>query len=448
MKLATQPYKGSRDFYPEDQKLQNYIFEKWRQVCQLYGFQEYNGPFLELFDLYAAKSGQELVEQQLYSFDDRSGRKVAIRPEMTPTVARMVAQRSKSTTKPLKWFSIANFWRYENPQKGRLREFFQLNADVFGPSSVLSDFEVFSLGAAIMESLGATEKMYEIRVNNRLFMDFLFDSVAGLNPPQKFKVLKAVDKKSKMTSDKFNQLLIEDCGLDKNQTQKILEVTSFDLKNVEKYKGKNRGADEILEFFNLAENGPFEKIFVFDPEIVRGLDYYTGLVIEQWDKNPQNNRSMYGGGRYDNLTELFEGAEPLPATGFAMGDVTLIEFLKSWQLLPNFSPETQVLVTVFADFQKEALAVAHKLRSWNLKTELYLSPGEALDKQIAYANKKQIPHVVIIGEKETKENKITVKDLRTGEQKLTTLDDIRFDISPADSPASPSLGGPTRRVDD
>lgn len=429
MKLSTQPYKGSRDFYPEDQKLQNYIFNKWRETCLSYGFQEYNGPFLEPFELYAAKSGQELVNQQLYSFEDRGGRKIAIRPEMTPTVARMVSARSKSMIKPIKWFSLANFWRYENPQKGRLREFFQLNADIFGETQVLSDFEVFSLGATIMKQFGATEAMYEIRVNNRIFMDFLFDSLVKLKPEQKITVLKTVDRKSKMNEEKFNQILIDDARLDSDQIKRILEILELKMIDVKKYKGKNPGADQLMEFFDLAKDSEFEKFFVYDPQIVRGLDYYTGLVIEQWDKNPANNRSMYGGGRYDNLTDLFEGSEKLPATGFALGDVTLIEFLKSWNLLPQFELPTQILMTVFPDFQKESVELAQKLRTQNIKTELYLSPTDSLDKQLTYANKKQIPYVVIVGEREIKENKITVKNLKTGEQKFIPVEEVKHIMS-------------------
>ena len=415
-KLSTLPYKGSRDFYPQEQNLQNYIFEKWRAVCRLYGFQEYNGPFLEPFELYAAKSGQELVNEQLYSFTDRGGRKVAIRPEMTPTVSRMVAASSKSMTKPIKWFSIANFWRYERPQRGRLREFFQLNADIFGESSVLSDYEVFSLGPAIMKSLGATSQMYEVRVNNRIFMDFLFDTLVSVPQDKKQTVLKAIDRKAKMPEDEFKKMLVEDGGLNGDQVEKVLEILEMAIEDVANYKGQNKGADELLEFFSLSKNSEFADVFVFDPQIVRGLDYYTGLVIEQWDKHPKNSRSMYGGGRYDKLTDLFESAEPLPATGFAMGDVTLIKFLEAWNLLPKFKNTTKALVTLLTKTESPALALAQKLRGQNVAVELYLDSSDSLDKQIKYADKNGIPYVLIIGEKEAIENKITVKNLATREQ--------------------------------
>jgi histidyl-tRNA synthetase len=423
-KLSTLPYKGSRDFYPNDQNLQNYIFETWRKVCRLYGFSEYNGPFLEPFELYEAKSGQELVTQQLYSFEDRGGRKVAIRPEMTPTVARMVAATSKSMAKPIKWFSIANFWRYERPQRGRLREFFQLNVDIFGENSILADFEVFSVGPAVMRALGATSKMYEVKVNNRIFMDFLFDTLVGVAGDRKPQILKAIDRKDKMGDEEFRKMLLEEASLNGDQVEKILEILKMTIEDVANYKGQNKGADELIEFFELSKSGEFSDVFVFDPKIVRGLDYYTGLVIEQWDKNPENNRSMYGGGRYDDLTDLFEGAESLPATGFAMGDVTLIKFLESWNLTPEFKPTTTVLISVFPKLEKESLTLANKLRSQAVSCELYLSPADSLDKQLKYADKKQIPYVLIVGENEMKEGKVTLKELATREQITTGFSEV------------------------
>lgn len=379
---------------------------------------------MEPFELYEAKSGQELVTQQLYSFEDRGGRKVAIRPEMTPTVARMVAATSKSMAKPIKWFSIANFWRYERPQRGRLREFFQLNVDIFGENSILADFEVFSVGPAVMRALGATSKMYEVKVNNRIFMDFLFDTLVGVAGDRKPQILKAIDRKDKMGDEEFRKMLLEEASLNGDQVEKILEILKMTIEDVANYKGQNKGADELIEFFELSKSGEFSDVFVFDPKIVRGLDYYTGLVIEQWDKNPENNRSMYGGGRYDDLTDLFEGAESLPATGFAMGDVTLIKFLESWNLTPEFKPTTTVLISVFPKLEKESLTLANKLRSQAVSCELYLSPADSLDKQLKYADKKQIPYVLIVGENEMKEGKVTLKELATREQITTGFSEV------------------------
>ena len=419
-KLLTNPYKGARDFYPEDWKIQNYIFEIWRKVCLSYGFEEYNGPFLEPFELYKAKSGEELVNEQLYSFEDKGGRKVAIRPEMTPSVARMVAAKSKSMAKPIKWFSIANFWRYEKPQRGRLREFFQLNCDIFGEGSILSDFEVFTPGAEIMKQLGATAEMYEIKVNSRLFVDFYLKEEVVVDPSLATSIFREIDRIDKIPAEQFTENLGK-IGLNPEQIQKIQDLLNLTLNDLKKFTLKSLGAKQILEFFNLAKNSGLGNIFVFSPKVVRGLDYYTGLVIEQWDKNPKNNRSMYGGGRYDNLTDLFEGAESLAATGFAMGDVTLINFLKSWNLMPNFSVQTKVLVTVMPGFEKQSLDISQNLRSSKINTELYLNGTDSLEKQIKYADKKSIPFVVIIGEEEALENRSTVKNLKTREQKTVDL---------------------------
>ncbi|MCL5004031.1 MAG: histidine--tRNA ligase [Patescibacteria group bacterium] len=423
-KLETLPYRGARDFYPKDQKILNYIFNIWREAALESGFEEYNGPFLEPFDLYAAKSGEELVKEQLYSFEDRGGRKLAIRPEMTPTVARMIAAKSKSMIKPIKWFSIADFWRYEKPQRGRGREFFQLNADIFGENSVLSDFEVFTLGARIMEHLKAKPNMYEIRVNNRLFMDFALEKIVGFSSDRKSIVMRLIDKKNKMAPGEFEKALVDSAKATGTQVQKLNELLKFDLNNVRKLADENRGAKELTDFFELAKKSDYAEIFVYDPQIVRGLDYYTGLVIEQWDKNPKNNRSMYGGGRYDGLTDLFAGAEPLPATGFAMGDLTLINFLESWQLLPQFKNETAALVTVLAGFTQNSVSISETLRKSGIKTELYLNDGDGLDKQIGYANRKEIPFVLIIGEKEAKDGKVMVKNMATGEQTACGLTEM------------------------
>lgn len=418
MKLSSQPYKGARDFYPPEQKLLNYIFDVWRRVCLSYGFEEVSGPFLEPFELYAAKSGEELVNDQLYSFVDRGGRKVALRPEMTPTVARMIAARSKSMVKPIKWFSIANFWRYEKPQRGRSREFFQLNADIFGESSVLADFEVFSLGASIMKALGATNAMYEIRVNNRLFMDFLLTKIVGLTSEQKKSILKAVDRKAKMSEAEFTKEMKDILKLGRSQVNRLKKILTFGLKDVQKYQKENLGARQLIEFFDLARMSEAQDIFVYSPQVVRGLDYYTGLVIEEWDKNPKNNRALYGGGRYDNLTDLFEKSEALPATGLAMGDVTLANFLESWDLTPKASGENKVLVTLLPGYLERSLLLVKRLREAGFKTELYLNDQEPLEKQIAYAVKKEIGCVIFNGEKEAREGKISVKNLKTTEQFL------------------------------
>ncbi len=418
--ISTQPYKGSRDFFPEDMRIRNYIFDTWRKVCRSFGYEEYDGPFLETYELYAAKSGEELVNTQLYTFTDKGDRKVAIRPEMTPTLARMVAQKSGSLTKPIRWFSIPNLWRYEKPQRGRLREFFQLNVDIFGIDTMEADFEIIYLITQIMGSLGATSKMFEIRLNNRYLTNEIYEKL-GFKTTQFTPVSKILDRKNKITQSEFETALKDEAGLDQTQ----IKAFSLFLEDPYKLLTNTRGATELNTLLQYAENAGIAKYLKYDPTIIRGLDYYTGNVFEQFDLTPENNRAMFGGGRYDDIIEIFDKPK-LPAVGFGMGDVPMELFLKSWDLLPNMEQnEVDYLVTLWpsddAQFFKASLEAAKKLRQTNYKCETWLTPNTPISKQISYANKKNIKKVVIIGEEELKQNKVTIKDLSTSEQQTISL---------------------------
>jgi histidyl-tRNA synthetase len=421
-KLNTQPYKGSRDFYPEDIRVRNYIFDTWRMVCFKYGFEAYDGPFLEEFDLYAAKTGEEIVKNQLYWFEDKGGRKVAIRPETTPTLARMVAAKYKSLPRPIKWFTIQNMWRYEKPQKGRLREFFQLNVDILGVDGVEADFEVLSLSLDIMKAFGAKENMFEIRIGNRKLLDDVLKKFE-IGTDKAVKVRQVIDRKSKVKETEFKEMLA-DVGLKEDQIKGLAGYLSDpDPVIRELLEEGSEGAAEIarlLEIFGLTENKNFVK---FDPTVVRGLDYYTGNVFEQVDLNPKNTRSMYGGGRYDDLVSIFNG-ESLPAVGLAMGDVTLQNFLEDWKLMPEFTTHVEYLVTLWPSdnnidsnaYFMRSLKVAEKLRSDTRWVEMWITPNTKLEKQLKYADKRDIENVVIIGETELKRNEVTIKNMETGDQ--------------------------------
>ena len=401
-KLFTQPYKGSRDFYPADFRIREYIFGIWRDVCKSYGYEEYDGPFLESFDLYAAKSGQELVNEQLYSFEDKGGRKVAIRPEMTPTLARMVAAKYKELERPIRWFCIPNFWRYEKPQRGRGREFFQLNVDILGLEGPEADFEVLSIAIDIMKKTGAKEGMFELRINDRRLMNQLYSDL-GLNDSQISTLNKNLDKK--------------------------LELPEF-LKNPQEILNKldeqgNAGAKSINFVLEAAKKAGIAGFIKFDPTIVRGLDYYTGMVFEQYDLTPGNTRSMFGGGRYDDLLNIFID-EKIPATGLAIGDVTFLNFLESWKLLPDLSATTEYLVTVWPSedkkFMEASQKAVEKLRADGKTAEIWLDSSTKLEKQLKYADRKGIQNAVIIGENELSQGKVTIKNLKTQKQETTTLD--------------------------
>ena len=401
-KLFTQPYKGSRDFYPADFRIREYIFGIWRDVCKSYGYEEYDGPFLESFDLYAAKSGQELVNEQLYSFTDKGGRKVAIRPEMTPTLARMVAAKYKELERPIKWFCIPNFWRYEKPQRGRGREFFQLNVDILGVEGPQADFEVLSIAIDIMKKFGAKEGMFELRINDRRLMNQLYSDL-GLNDSQISTLNKNLDKK--------------------------LELPEF-LKNPQEILNKldkqgNAGAKSINFVLEAAKKAGIAGFIKFDPAIVRGLDYYTGMVFEQYDLTPDNTRSMFGGGRYDDLLNIFID-EKIPATGLAIGDVTFLNFLESWKLLPDLSSTTEYLVTVWPSedkkFMEASQKTVEKLRADGKSAEIWLDSSTKLEKQLKYADRKGIQNAVIIGENELSQGKVTIKNLKTQKQETRILE--------------------------
>jgi histidyl-tRNA synthetase len=431
-KLNTQPYKGARDFFPEDMEIRNYIFERWKKVCKSYGYEEYDGPFLEYFDLYAAKSGEELVNEQLYSFDDKGGRKVAIRPEMTPTLARMVAQNIKALPLPIRWFSISNFWRYEKPQRGRGREFFQLNADIFGIDGIEADFEIISLMTDMMKGFGADEKMFEIRINNRRLSDDFYKSL-GLDENQIKTVNKALDKRSKISKEEFEKWLSEDAGLSSEQTQKLSNYLSDPYPTLKKFTEEgSKGAGELAKITGLVKERGIEKFVKFDPSVIRGLDYYTGMVFEIYDLNEKNIRAIAGGGRYDDLVELFS-TEKVTGTGFAMGDITLEDFLRTWNLLPDFKTEIEYFITVWPSDQPEyfikSLEISDKLREKNKNVVMWLDKDTKLDKQLRYADKRNIKYTLIIGENELKKGVVTVKSMFENKQEELNLNDFLESIT-------------------
>ena len=289
-KLSTDPYKGVRDFYPEDMAMQNYIFSVWRKVAGQFGYQEYSASILEYSDLYKSKGSDEIVNEQTYSFIDRGGREVTLRPEMTPTLARMVAARRKSLKFPLRWYSIPNVFRYERPQRGRRREHWQLNCDLVGVGELDGDPEIIELAYKIMRAFGAEDKDFEIKINDRTGMEtaLLARGVEMKDIPATFR-------------------LWDKIGVPEYEKKSWYSATDELLKALEK-----RGISNVK----------------FDANIVRGFDYYTGMVFEVFDTAPENRRSLFGGGRYDSLLEIF-GVEPVPTVGFGMGDITIRDFLET-----------------------------------------------------------------------------------------------------------------------
>lgn len=424
MKISTQPYKGARDFYPEEMRIRTYIFDTWRKVCKKHGYEEYDGPFLESFELYEAKSGEELVNEQLYSFIDKGERKVAIRPEMTPTLSRMIAGKHKELTKPIRWFSMPNLWRYEKPQKGRLREHYQLNVDTFGTTGIESDFEILSLLINMMLDFGAKGEMFEIRINNRRLMEDVYKKI-GIEEKDKYKVGKAIDRKPKISEEEFIKMLKDTTELSEEKINTLCHFLNTPQDILKELENMSEGAREVKTLLKLLSYVNLEKYVKYSPTIMRGLDYYTGTVFELFDLNPENNRAMSGGGRYDDLVGLFID-EKIPGVGFGMGDVTLTEFLKSWDLLPELRLQVDYLVTIWPSeeetYFKAALEVTNILRSKGKNTIMWLEKDTKLDKQLKFADKKLTSKVIIIGEQELKDGKVTIKDLQNRSQETKTLD--------------------------
>ena len=418
--LSPQPYKGTRDYYPEDKRVQNYIFDTWTKTVQKFGYEEYGAPTLEPLEVYTAKSGQELANEQTYSFTDRGGRVVAIRPEMTPTISRMVAARRQELPYPARLYSIANFMRYERPQRGREREFWQLNVDIFGVDNVLAEAEIITLSSATMKAFGAKDDMYTIKVNNRQLINFMMSQYLGLDAVQAQLMIKLFDRKHKISAEEFRDQAIEIFGeeLAPEGLKKISALLmAKSMAELPQEIRDSTSVKEVQELFTQLERAGVKNA-IFDITLMRGLDYYTGTVFEVYDQDPENNRSLFGGGRYDGLVGLF-GAEPLSAVGVAPG-LTMTElFLRSHKLLPDFTSTTEVYIVVLGDTLKEAMKLADTLRSEGVNTELDIT-GRKLDKQLKTAVKKQIPYMVFVGEDEVASELYSFKDTGSAEeQKLS-----------------------------
>ncbi len=415
MNLTTQPYKGARDFYPEDKRLQKYMFNTMRQVVERYGYEEYDAPILEPIEMYLAKSGAEIVHEQTYVFQDRGGRTVTIRPEMTPTVSRMVAAKRQELAYPLRWYSIPNLWRYERPQRGRLREHWQLNVDLFGLDDLSAEAELIQIADNILQKFGATHDMYAIRVNSRKLMDFIMHGYLGLSETQAHTLSKLIDRMHKMPSDAFAaeaDALFTPTQRDEGASNKLLGLLK--IKQISHLPEVIRNHHSIVELKQLLETLADMRITnaVFDITLMRGFDYYTDIVFEVFDKHPDNNRSMFGGGRYDGLVGLF-GVEPVPTVGFGMGDVTLQNFLEGHDLLPKMRPETDVYVILIGDVYQPAQRIIRDLREMGANVAVDTT-GRKPDKQIKTAVKKGIQYAMFIGEKEIKDEQYVVRNLITG----------------------------------
>jgi histidyl-tRNA synthetase len=425
MALSKQPYKGARDFYPPDKRLQKYMFATWREVCERFGYEEYDAPILEPLEIYLAKTGQEIVKEQTYTFEDRGGRQVVIRPEMTPTVSRLVAARRQELAYPLRWYSIPNLWRYERPQRGRLREHWQLNVDIFGVAGVEAEYEVITLVDAMFKAFGADHGMYEIRLNSRQLMDDALGKYLGLAKREAHDVSKLIDRMAKMGHGKFIAAVdgvLTAKQREKGVTEKLLSLLAVkQLSELPPELKKHSSAEELQTMLNMLSNAGIKNVR-FDVSLMRGFDYYTDIVFEVFDTHPDNNRSMLGGGRYDGLVGLF-GVTPLPTVGFGWGDVTLANFLELHRLMPELKPETDAYVALVGDVAVAARQPVAELRRRGLNVAVDLS-GRKLSDQLKTADKKSVGYVLVIGENELKTETYQLKNLQTGKAQTLKLPEI------------------------
>lgn len=422
--LSSDPYKGARDWYPDEMRLRNYIFSMWHKVVESYGYEAYDAPLLEPIDVYTAKSGQELANEQTYAFTDRGERRVAIRPEMTPSVSRMIAARQQETPIPARWYNIGQFMRYERPQRGREREFWQLNCDLFGLEGPLADAEIIAIGNDIMKAFGATDNMYTIKINNRRIINFLMAQYLELDAVQAQLMIKLFDRKNKIASEAFRDQAVDIFGPEsaKSGLQRLAQlVAAKTMADLPELLRESDAVREIQELFTHLERAGIKNA-VFDITLMRGLDYYTGTVFEFFDTHPENNRALFGGGRYDGLVGLF-GASPLSAVGIAPGLTTTELFLKTHELVPTLASATDIYMILIGDVIRGGQKLARHLRSEGLNIELDVT-GRKIDKQLKTAVKKQIPYILVVGEDELRSEMYPLRNTDTREEEKLSAERI------------------------
>ena len=422
MSKNTSPYKGSRDFYPEDKRMQKWLFDKWSKICEQFGYEQYDAPMLEETSLYQMKGSDEILNEQTYTFLDRGDRSVTIRTEMTPSVSRMVAAKRQELAYPLRWYSIPEVWRYERPQRGRSRQFWQLNVDIFGVDSLEAEHEVIMVADAIMLSVGAKRSQYQIKLNSRKFINYILNDYLGLDEVESSTIRRLIDKMNKMDNAAFIagiEACISPTARDKGAADKLLAILkSENLDNLPEEIKSNENLIQITKLMKLLSSSGVSNA-VFDVSLMRGFDYYTDVVFEVFDTNPQNNRSMFGGGRYDGLVGLF-GVEPVHTVGFGMGDITFSNFLESNDLLPALQAETELYIVLIGEAYSKAQSVIAELRSEGVNVAVDMS-GRKLDKQIRTAEKKGITYVLFVGDTELESSHFKLKNLKTSDEQTLSL---------------------------
>ncbi len=412
--LTTEAYKGVRDFYPEDMAVQSYIFDTWAKTAESFGYERYDASILEPSELYKNKGveNEEIVNEQTYTFIDRGDREVTLRPEMTPTVARMVAGKRRELKFPLRWYSIPNLFRYERPQRGRLREHWQLNCDMFGADDYTADVEMIALAYQLFIDFGANPDQFQIRLNNRKEMDELYSALGINSEDTKRAITRLNDRFRKISKEEYITQLSQ--ILDNNQelVNKVYTLISE--------PGTEASSDVASGLATLGITN-----VVVDRSLARGFDYYTGTIFELFDVSGENNRSMLGGGRYDNLTGMFSD-EAISGVGFGMGDVTMRDFLITHHLLPESVKNTSACLTIIPTdniLNLEAQKIALAFRQRNISTTVDMS-SKKIGKKIADAAAKGTRYSIVVGTNEIETGTYTLKDLVLGTEEVNSLEHL------------------------
>ena len=405
--------KGTRDFYPEEMVKRQWIYSHLKMVSESFGYQHYDGPCLETLELYAAKSGEELVKEQSFVFNDRGGDQITLRPELTPSLARMIAEKQNELVFPARWWSYGPFWRYERPQRGRTREFFQWNIDLIGSDSIESDAELVAVACSFMRSVGLGPEKVKLRYNDRELMDQAFSDL-GVDSELKSGLLKLVDRIDKLAADVWDERVLA-LGLDQGQLNALKAL----LADVNLWKR----SENLQKFVSLLLGMGEAEYLEYDPRIIRGLDYYTGIVFEAHDVN-REFRAILGGGHYGNLVGDV-GGDPLPGVGFAMGDVVVQLVLEHFNLIPDLNSEAgTIFVSVFdSQTQAESLRIASELRAAGFKVVTALG-ADKLGKQLKFADRILASKALVIGPDELAKGEVVVKDLRTHGQNSLPISEL------------------------
>ncbi|OAP22197.1 Histidine--tRNA ligase [Amycolatopsis sp. M39] len=405
------------------------VFGHLYDVLERYGYLRYDGPILEQAEVYERKSGQEIADQQLYTLTTRGGERLALRPEMTPSVARMIAGHAKSLSFPVRWYSHPNCHRYERPQRGRVREHWQINADIFGSESANCEIEMFELIHDLMGGLGATPDMFAVRVNDRNLLSSALTDVVGISPDHLAQVFALVDRWEKTSAEEHAASAAE-IGLSDKQYEKLAETLSAGPALLDELPAEVKAGSNLVKVLSSSA----ASLVRYEPLIVRGLAYYTSTVFEVFDTSPQNRRALFGGGRYSNLASMFT-KEQISGIGFGMGDVTLMDFLDTHGLAPQPRSEVDVaVIPVTEDLADPARDVATVLRKAGLRTSTPLELRK-LGKELTRADKAGAVAVVIVGEEDWAAGRVTVRSLATREQQQVAVADVPAAVRAMVSPA-------------